>query len=499
VSANGEEFLDLTKQLLARVALTLDAVLGIVSDGGSNIVGEGIGMLGLAEKELGRPLLAIPDLPHKLQNAVGCLKEDPGFASLEKLFRKLDGMYHASGRLWREMLSIAAKAGKKALRPAKGYRIRWLPKWESTYKRAEEMWDLWVEHLGWPKWSSKKKCAPKKRQKMRAMLQSDATAKTFRVIRGIIEQLKVVSLAMQETNISCMHAEAALAQAVAGLRGLAPSDIGTTLIDKLRQLHKDTFQTGVLGDIMVLLDVFSIKASVDADYGVLAFQALAKIAGVSPEDTQQAEGRWTWVKEVIRGYNVSELSFDVWTEVLLKLQRNDDTASQSCSRVLQLILTAGCWSSCVIERDFSRFVNRVGTKRTRLTVWGLDEEDFVECHGPSPHDLEAVRGFLKRGVRIWYAKKRRRKGGATGGRRRKHKVSHQDRITRELQSGLAWEASDAEESAADSETGSGCSTSSSSASSMSSLSSCSKDDPESDPSSSDEGGDEPPAKLSRKK
>jgi hypothetical protein len=177
--------------------------------------------------------------------------------------------------------------------------------------------------------------------------------------------------------------------------------------------------------------------------------------------------------------------------------RNEETGTQVCSRVLQLILTAGCWSSCVIERDFSRFVNRVGTKRTRLSVWGLDEEDFVECHGPSPHDLEAVRGFLKRGVRIWYAKKRRRRGGATGGRRRKHKVSHQDRITRELQRSLAWEASDAEESV-DSERD-GSSTSSSSASSMSSLSSCSKDDPESDPSSSDEGGDEPPAKLSRKK
>jgi hypothetical protein len=93
VSADGKEFLDRTKELLSKVDLTIENISGVVSDGGSNIVGTGVGMVGLAQKELGRLLVMIPDFAHLLQNAVKFMKKDKGFRRVEKLLRKLDSIY----------------------------------------------------------------------------------------------------------------------------------------------------------------------------------------------------------------------------------------------------------------------------------------------------------------------------------------------------------------------------------------------------------------------
>eukprot|EP00756_Hemistasia_phaeocysticola_P005619 Hpha_TRINITY_DN13422_c0_g1::TRINITY_DN13422_c0_g1_i8::g.131349::m.131349 len=327
------------------------------------------------------------------------LKHDPGFVRLEKLIRELDSLYSMSNRAWRGLVSIAAKEGKKCLRPAQGYRIRWLPKWYKAYARARRMWDLWIAHMQ-TRWSSKKKFTKKQKTSVLKRLRNTKIQEQRDYLFSVLRAMKSLSLALQEDNLSCVLAEAALGQAVRTLETLSESELVNNIVKALHELKTSLFEgDGWLAHIKAVLDVFATDWRTSS---LSSFTEIAKRMGISEEHVPSAEARWRWVTDLVGKYKLEGLNLNVWTEVLAKLSLTPDVPSQICTAVVELCIAGSCWSSVIVERDFAVFRHKVGQSRKQLSCVGLGQEDFICSHGPHPTDEEGVREFLSRGGRVWH-------------------------------------------------------------------------------------------------
>ena len=79
-NSTGEAMLDVVKEKLLWSNTIKDNLLGVTHDRGSSLIGEGIGMLALLEKEVKRTIYSLPDPCHSLnlvvKNSLDCLSEE---------------------------------------------------------------------------------------------------------------------------------------------------------------------------------------------------------------------------------------------------------------------------------------------------------------------------------------------------------------------------------------------------------------------------------------